>query len=440
MPDIHANDPLDPAESDSGRKPHVMVVGHHVGDNLFGAERSLLDVLAAVDRRRFELSCVLPRSNEAYLRAVAEHTPDITVFSYQWWSKERSFDPEAVSRFASLFRSKGVDLLHVNTVTLMDPLLAARRLGLPAIVHARELIDQDRELMSRFGGDAGATLNRIQAAADFVIANSDATHRLFYRREESFRLYNGIDVARFDLPNELEPGRLKIGLVSSNGVKKGIDSFAHLAHMASLRRPELEFYAIGPRTERIERLEQQMRAWAGPANLRFPGYVADPLEAIRLVNVVMSLTRVPESFGRTIVEAMAARRPVIAYGWGAARELILHGQNGFLIPPLGLPDALAHLERLADSPALVAEMGRNGRERAQRLFSSEIFAAELNAIYQRIMDSWKTRRGNQPGSGQRRFEDLAAAPHVEDMQAVISVGGHRDKPPVGAGGHAMGKG
>ena len=287
MPDIHANPADEPpdAESASGRKPHIMVVGHYVGDNLFGAERSLLDVLAAVDRRRFDLSCVLPKSNEAYLRAVAERTPDVTVFSYQWGSKERPFDPEAVSRFASLFRSKRVDLVHVNTITLVDPLLAARRCGVPAIVHARELVDQDRELMRRSGGDAGTILDRIHAAADFVIANSDATHRLFYRREESFRLYNGVDIARFDLPNELEPGRLKIGLISSNGVKKGIDSFGHLAHLANLRRPELEFYAIGPRTEQIERLEQQMRAWTGPANLRFPGYVADPLDAIRLVNV-----------------------------------------------------------------------------------------------------------------------------------------------------------
>ena len=193
MHDIHADPaeaPLDPADTASRRKPHVMVVGHLVGDNLFGAERSLLDVLAAVDRQRFELSCVLPSSNEAYLRAVAERTRDITVFSYQWWSKERPFDPEAVSRFASLFRDKQVDLVHVNTVMVMDPLLAAKRLGVPSIVHARELVDQDRELMRRFGGDAGAVLDRIHAATDFVIANSDATHRLFYRREESFRLYN----------------------------------------------------------------------------------------------------------------------------------------------------------------------------------------------------------------------------------------------------------
>ena len=49
-----------------------MVVGHSVTDNLFGAERSLLDVLAAVDRRTFDLSCVLPGGNADYLRSAAE--------------------------------------------------------------------------------------------------------------------------------------------------------------------------------------------------------------------------------------------------------------------------------------------------------------------------------------------------------------------------------
>jgi hypothetical protein len=267
MPDTHATSADHPPDPASGVKPHVMVVGHHVGDNLFGAERSLLDVLAAIDRRRFDLSCVLPSSNEAYLRAVAERTRDVTVFSYQWWSKERPFDGEAVSRFESLFARKRVDLVHVNTMTLMDPLLAAKRLGLPGIVHARELFDQDRELMRRFGEDARAVLNRIHAATDFVIANSDATHRLFYRREESFRLYNGIDVARFDLPNDLVPGRLKIGLISSNGAKKGIDSFAHLAHMATLRRARVLRHRAAHRADRAARAADACLDGAGESAL-----------------------------------------------------------------------------------------------------------------------------------------------------------------------------
>ena len=170
------------------RKPHVMVVGHSVTDDLFGAERSLLDVLAAVDRRSYDLSCVLPGGNGEYLRSVAECTKNITVLPYRWWSRERPFDEATVSRFESFFRSERVDLVHVNTMTLMDPLLAARRLELPGILHARELLDQDRELAAHFGDDTAAILERIVTASDFIIVNSDSTYRLYHKEGRSFRL------------------------------------------------------------------------------------------------------------------------------------------------------------------------------------------------------------------------------------------------------------
>jgi glycosyltransferase involved in cell wall biosynthesis len=100
---------------------------------------------------------------------------------------------------------------------------------------------------------------------------------------------------------------------------------------------------------------------------------------------------VAESFGRTIAEALAARRPVIAYRWGAAPELVRHGRDGFLVPYLDFPKALEHLGTLADHPDRLREMGRNGRERAERLFSPDVFGSTLNGIYRHIIEAWKAR-------------------------------------------------
>jgi hypothetical protein len=78
---------------------------------------------------------------------------------------------------------------------------------------------------------------------------------------------------------------------------------------------------------------------------------------------VVSFSLVAESFGRTVVEAMAARRPVIAYRWGALPELVRDGVDGFLTPYLGIAEALHHLADLADHPERVLEMGGHGRAR-----------------------------------------------------------------------------
>jgi len=393
MPDVTTSVPGAFREPGSNaadpRKPRIVVVGHLVGDVVYGAERSLLELLAAIDQRKYELSCVFPSENDAYLAAVAKYTKNISVFPYQWWSKTRLFDEETVARFEAILRRERADLIHVNTITLMDPLLAARRLGMPSIVHARELIDRDENLAKMFGEEPAAIVRRVQDTADFIIANSDATYRLYRTVDRCFRLYNSVDVDRFDLPNELEPGKLKVGIISSNQPKKGVEPFFNLAALARRDRPELEFLVIGPRTELSDRLEQMAHGEAGHGNLRFLGYIADSVEAIRQINVLVSFSIVAESFGRTIAEAMAARRPVIAYRWGAAPELIRHGRDGFLIPYLDFAKALEHLATLADHPDRVHVMGLNGRQRAELLLSPEAFAAKLSRIYRQIFRSWK---------------------------------------------------
>ena len=368
-----------------------MIVGHSAGDEIFGAERSLLDLLAAIDQRKYKISCILPQKNDRYLRAVAKHTSSIEVFPFHWWNREQPFDYEAVSRFEAIFRRESAALVHVNTIMLMDPLLAARRLGIPSVIHVRELISDDDHLSAGLGCKPREIVRKVRTASDFIIANSHATYRLFQRDGRSFQLYNSVDLDRFDLTNKLQPGRLKIGIISSNLPKKGIHDFVRLAVQARRERPELEFYVIGPCNEHVESLKRLVRREGCPPNLRFLDYFNDSVEAMEQVNVVLSFSLFAESFGRTVAEAMAARRPIIAYERGAVPELIRHAKDGFLIPYPDFAKALDYLGLLADQPAKVLEMGANGRERAEKLFSPELFKQNLNGIYQQIFDAWQAR-------------------------------------------------
>jgi glycosyltransferase involved in cell wall biosynthesis len=370
----------------SSHKPCIAVIGHSANAHLYGAERSLLSIVASIDRDDYDLCAVVPGYNAQYVQAISRYTGAIEVFPYTWWGRTRLSDAATVSRFAGLFRSRRVDLVHVNTITLLDPLLAARQIGVPCIVHARELVDQDDDLAGELGYDPAAIVARIRAAADFIIANSDATHRLYHMEGRSFRLYNCIDIDAFDMANEAAPGSLKIGIISSNRPKKGIEAFVRLAVLAASRRPTLEFVVIGPHTAHTEDLALRLRRENVPVNLRFAGYVPDPVDAVRQVNVVVSFSDVAESFGRTLAEAMAARRPVIAYDRGAAPELVRDGIEGFVIPPLDIERALVHIETLADDPERVAVMGDAGRARAKELFAPAVFASHLKDIYRRIFE------------------------------------------------------
>jgi glycosyltransferase involved in cell wall biosynthesis len=370
-------------------KPRIALVGHTVSEQLFGAERSLLSVVAAIDRSSYEIFAVFPRHNEGYMNAVRRYADDVEVFPYQWLSQPPDGDVATISRFIDLFRSWRIDLVHVNTITLVAPLLAARQLTIPSIVHARELIDQDDDLAGLLGHAPADIIARILAAGEFIIANSDTTHRLYRKARRSFRLYNCIDIDAFEMANDVAAGPLKVGIISNNHPKKGLDDFIKLALLAAARGAALAFVVIGPHTDYTEELELRLKREGSSANVRFLGYLSDPVEAMRQVNVVVSLSAVAESFGRTLAEAMAARRPVIAYDRGAAPEIVQHEVNGFIIPPSDIARALTHLETLADNRALLASMGEAGRARAEELFAPAAFAKSLNAIYGHILETWQ---------------------------------------------------
>ena len=54
----------------------------------------------------------------------------------------------------------------------------------------------------------------------------------------------------------------------------------------------------------------------------------NPEAALAQLDIVVNLSRFQESFGRTVLEAMAAARPVVAYDWGALGELVVAAENG----------------------------------------------------------------------------------------------------------------
>ncbi|OOZ46902.1 hypothetical protein BOW39_02300 [Solemya velum gill symbiont] len=103
-----------------------------------------------------------------------------------------------------------------------------------------------------------------------------------------------------------------------------------------------------------------------------------------MINVILSLSEVPESFGRSIAEAIAAERPVIATNIGAMPELVQHGHNGFLVKPKALEAVQKHIEFFCEHPDKIVSMGKSGKKISTSIFSEQVFFNKLRQIYQEI--------------------------------------------------------
>lgn len=368
----------------------VLVCAHVAGEKIFGGERSLLDVLDAL--REIGLDCVVSvpgRPSRHYLEALRERSTAVYRVSQAWWRDGQPIDEGVVAGFAALIHREGIDAVHVNTIMLREPLEAGRRMGVPAIVHARELITADEALCRVIGHDADEIVSEVLARCDAVVANSRATAAVFGSGGSTYVVPNMLEHERFVMPEPGHGPRVRVGMISSNIAKKGLADFAAVAQRITDLGAPVDMVLIGPETSATEELRNLQGL---PANLEFAGYREHAWDAVADLDIVVNLSECQESFGRTILEAMAGARPAVVYGWGALPELVMDGETGYVVPYRDVEAVAGRIARLAADRDLLRSMGAAGRRRAEEEFSSARSARALSHAYEDVWRDWAPRK------------------------------------------------
>jgi glycosyltransferase involved in cell wall biosynthesis len=91
-----------------------------------------------------------------------------------------------------------------------------------------------------------------------------------------------------------------------------------------------------------------------------------------------------ETFGIVQLEAMAYALPVVASDWAGPRDVVLHGQTGFLCSPRDSTAFADAIQRLAENPELRLSMGAAGRKRYEHLFTAEQFVQNMKQVFNKV--------------------------------------------------------
>lgn len=135
-----------------------------------------------------------------------------------------------------------------------------------------------------------------------------------------------------------------------------------------------------------EQLRPGMRSILGAAlgRVHFEDYTLVPEEFMAAADI-FCLPSYREGFGTVLINAAAAALPAIASRIYGSEDAIVENVTG-LLHEAGNAAQLAHcMRRLADDPALRAQLGRNGLARATREFSEQLVTAAVLAFYQQII-------------------------------------------------------
>ena len=121
----------------------------------------------------------------------------------------------------------------------------------------------------------------------------------------------------------------------------------------------------------------------------FSGFIRHPGLAYAAADVVVHSSTRPEPFGRTVIEAMMAGRPVIAARAGGPSEIIEDGVSGMLTEPCDVAALASALTAMLTSAPLRERIALGGQQRAERNYSLEIMTRRMENTYRRAIGAGK---------------------------------------------------
>lgn len=382
---------------------HILVVDH-VSD-LGGAEFSLETLVTHMTPEKYRYTVALPRAGPLIGRLAHRGivVDVVQMESWRWWvnSPIRTLkfwlalplSLISLVRWIRYLRHMKPDLIHFNVNRLVEPIIAARLTGIPSIIHFRDIPSR---IKYRFAfGQRG--LYVLMNLATRWIANSQATKEdiIPHARCPVTTIFNGFDLQDFDEmagPWEAMRGQasvqaetFKIAMVAGLTPWKNHQAFLRLAKIVCSKRDDVVFLIAGSGNPTYESELKALGAdLALQDNVRFLGFIDNVPRFLTGVDLLVHTTNY-EPFGRVFVEAMAARKAVIAMKGGGAMEVVKDGETGILIAQGELDEMADAVGRLLDDPALRHRMGLAGRKRVEALFGIEQHCQAVASIYKELL-------------------------------------------------------
>lgn len=303
-----------------------------------------------------------------------------------------------VGRLAALIEAHDVDIVHARSrAPAWSALAAARRTGRPFVTTFHGTYGAGNMAKRRYNA-VMTKGDRIIAISEFIADHIRTVYKVAPARIRV--IHRGVDLALFD-PEKVPPARLiqlarewrlpdgaQVALLPGRLTRwKGQTVF--LEALAKLGRDDICAVVLGSdqgRTGYSEELARLVEKLGLEHVVRFVEQCRDMPAAYMLADVVVSASTDPEAFGRVITEAQAMGKPVIASDHGGARETVLEGQTGWLVPP-GDAEALARaLGHALSLPQMdYKRMSAMAMTTVRNHFAKSAMCAATLALYREVL-------------------------------------------------------
>lgn len=360
---------------------HVTTVLDHGG-----AENHLLELSRGLVGKGYAVSVAYWRG-QGSLRAEF-HEAGVRVIQVP---VRRKFNPLNVSRFVQSVLRERPDILHTHLpLSEFYGNLAGAIARVPIIVSTKHNDDDFlRNPLARALHYVMSLPNSaIVAISDHV--NAYTRHIGIAHPSRMLTIHYGLDVGGFD--RQISPEALSLARIAVGGSMGPL-----VGTLARLERQKGLEYLLQALAEVKQLIPSVRCAIVGDGSLRSGlQQLAGDLGIAKDVLFLGKRTDVPalmktfdlfvlpslwEGFGLVLLEAMAASRPIVATRVSAIPEIVLDGETGRLVSPRDVPSLVRAITDMLRDPATAERMGRAGRSRVEREFSSGKMVERTHQLY-----------------------------------------------------------
>lgn len=365
----------------------ILIVGHSSGKILAGAELSLLDNLRSLVALNRRVVVIIPdKENQLYIEQIQKYTQEIYFITIPWNVGKNEPNEEIIEAIMEIADNSKAEMIFSNTITMHEPLIAARRMSIPSVCVVREVPEDGSSLSNLLNKTSNQIVAEIHDLSDYIIANSVYTIFKFHFNGRSAVVRNTFNEDLLAISREKQL-KFCVGFVGSSNPEKGFGDFIKIARKFDLDQ-NIHFLAYGVTTSQLS-AEMVIEL---PRNIELRGYETDPVKIYENLDLLIQPSYLNETFGRVTLEAMASGVPVIAYNRGALSELFDTGANGFLINPGDIDELHRLVNFFTSNLEIGMEMGQNARNYARRNYAHELQIQDLRRALIAITENHHSMR------------------------------------------------
>ncbi len=329
----------------------IKILFLHTGAELYGADQILLTIVSNLDKNLF-LPIVLLPNDGPLVEKLNEFNIRNEIMSYPI-IRRKYFNLKGIFHYVKEFfsscksllkfvESEEIDIIHNNTVAVLEGIYLKRKANVKLITHVHEMIEHPKIIAKFLYKIHLQYCNQMIVVSKAVQSYIETI--LKRKSNKIVVVHNGIPSVSFDKSLKEKyyqtfgiPHNAKVvAIVGRINAIKGQSHFIMALEKIIRKYPNIYGIIIGdafPGQEwRINELVQMLHEKKLEENIKISGFRKDMLQVYQVIDLLVLSSIQYDSFPTVILEAMSCGIPAVAYRCGGVEEMITEQKNGILVP------------------------------------------------------------------------------------------------------------